>query len=40
MIAIPLLIKAVIDGPIEHGNTRALLPLGLAAIALGVIRRG
>jgi len=37
MIAIPLLIKAVIDGPIEHGNTRALLPLGLAAIALGVI---
>ena len=37
MIAIPLLIKAVIDGPIEHGNPRALLPLGLAAIALGVI---
>ena len=36
MIAIPLLIKAVIDGPIEHGNTRALVPLGLAAIALGV----
>ena len=37
MIAIPLLIKAVIDGPIEQGNTRALLPLGLAAIALGVL---
>jgi ATP-binding cassette, subfamily B, bacterial len=37
MIAIPLLIKAVIDGPIEHENTRALLPLGLAAIGLGVI---
>ncbi len=36
MIAIPLLIKAVIDGPIEHGNTRELIPLGLAAIALGV----
>ena len=36
MIAIPLLIKAVIDGPIAHGNTRALVPLGLAAIALGV----
>jgi ATP-binding cassette, subfamily B, bacterial len=37
MIAIPLLIKAVIDGPIEQGSTRALLPLGLAAIALGVL---
>jgi ATP-binding cassette, subfamily B, bacterial len=36
MIAIPLLIMAVIDGPIQHGNTRALLPLGLAAIGLGV----
>jgi ATP-binding cassette subfamily B protein len=40
MIAIPLLIKAVIDGPIETGNTRALIPLGLAAIALGVIEAG
>jgi ATP-binding cassette, subfamily B, bacterial len=40
MIAIPLLIKAVIDGPIEHGNTRALIPLGLAAIALGVTEAG
>jgi ATP-binding cassette, subfamily B, bacterial len=36
MIAIPLLIKAVIDGPIQHGNTRELIPLGAAAIALGV----
>jgi ATP-binding cassette, subfamily B, bacterial len=36
MIAIPLLIKAVIDGPIAHGNARELVPLGLAAIGLGV----
>jgi ATP-binding cassette, subfamily B, bacterial len=35
-IVIPLLIKAVIDGPISHGNARALVPLGLAATALGV----
>jgi len=40
MIAIPLLIKAVIDGPIEHGNARGLIPLGLAAIALGVTEAG
>jgi ATP-binding cassette, subfamily B, bacterial len=37
MIAIPLLIKAVIDGPIEQGNARELVPLGLAAIGLGVL---
>jgi ATP-binding cassette, subfamily B, bacterial len=37
-IAIPLLIKGIIDGPIAHGNTRALLPLGLAATALGVLQ--
>ena len=37
-IVIPLLIKGVIDGPIAHGNTRALLPLGLAATALGVLQ--
>jgi len=34
-IAIPLLIKAVIDGPIADGERRLLLPLGLAAIGLG-----
>jgi ATP-binding cassette, subfamily B, bacterial len=39
-IAIPLLIMAVIDGPIEHGDARALIPLGLAAIAFGVIEAG
>jgi len=35
-LAIPLLIKAVIDGPITHGDSGALVPLGLAATALGV----
>jgi ATP-binding cassette, subfamily B, bacterial len=37
-IVIPLLVKAVIDGPIAHGNSRALLPLGIAATGLGVIQ--
>jgi ATP-binding cassette, subfamily B, bacterial len=37
-IVIPLLVKAIIDGPIAHGNSRALLPLGLAAAGLGVIQ--
>jgi len=37
-IAIPLVIKGIIDGPIAHGNARALLPLGLAATALGVLQ--
>jgi ATP-binding cassette subfamily B protein len=32
---IPLLTKAVIDGPIAHSERRLLLPLGLAAIGLG-----
>jgi ATP-binding cassette subfamily B protein len=35
-ITIPLLTKAVIDGPIAHGTMRALLPLSLAATGLGV----
>jgi ATP-binding cassette subfamily B protein len=39
-IAIPLLIKALIDGPIAHGSMSALLPLGLAATALGVTEAG
>jgi ATP-binding cassette, subfamily B, bacterial len=37
-IAIPLLIKGIIDGPIARGDARALLPLGLAATALGVLQ--
>jgi len=39
-IVIPLLVKGIIDGPIAHGDTRALIPLGLAAIALGVTESG
>jgi ATP-binding cassette, subfamily B, bacterial len=34
-IVIPLLVKAVIDGPITHHQRGALLPLGAAAIGLG-----
>jgi ATP-binding cassette subfamily B protein len=34
-IVIPLLTKAVIDGPIAHGAKDLLLPLALAAIGLG-----
>ncbi len=37
-IVIPLLIKAVVDGPIRRGDSGALLPLGLAVTALGVIQ--
>jgi ATP-binding cassette, subfamily B, bacterial len=37
-IAIPLLIKGVIDGPIARGNSRGLVPLGIAAIGLGVLQ--
>jgi ATP-binding cassette, subfamily B, bacterial len=39
-IAIPLLLMAIIDGPIEHGDARALIPLGLAAIGFGVAEAG
>jgi len=35
-ITIPLLVKSIIDGPIKHGNSPALLPLGLATIGLGM----
>src|ERR1700722_5413417 len=34
-IAIPLVIKALIDGAITHHERNMLLPLGLAAIGLG-----
>jgi ATP-binding cassette subfamily B protein len=34
-IAIPLVGKEIIDGPVGHGRDDALLPLGLLALALG-----
>jgi ABC-type bacteriocin/lantibiotic exporter with double-glycine peptidase domain len=34
-IAIPLLTKSVVDGAIAHGDKRLLIPLALAAVALG-----
>ena len=36
-IAIPLLTKTVVDGAIAHGDRRLLIPLALAAAALGAI---
>jgi ATP-binding cassette subfamily B protein len=36
-ITIPLVTKAIIDGPIAEGDLDALLPLGLLALALGVL---
>ena len=36
-IAIPLVTKAMIDGPIEDHEIGLLLPLGLVALALGVL---
>jgi ATP-binding cassette, subfamily B, bacterial len=36
-IAIPLVTKAMIDGPIAHHEIGALLPLGLLALGLGVL---
>jgi ATP-binding cassette, subfamily B, bacterial len=39
-VAIPLLTKSVIDQAIAHGSRGLLIPLGLAAIALGVLQSG
>ncbi|NUR90224.1 MAG: ABC transporter ATP-binding protein [Nonomuraea sp.] len=36
-IALPLVSKEVIDGPVARGDSGALLPLGLLALALGAI---
>src|SRR5690349_19190125 len=36
-ITIPLVTKAIIDGPITDGDLGALLPLGLLALGLGVL---
>jgi ATP-binding cassette subfamily B protein len=39
-IVIPLLVKAIIDGPVAHRDAGALVPLGLAATGLGVTQAG
>ncbi len=39
-IAIPLVTKAVIDGPIADGEIAMILPLGLLALGLGVLEAG
>ena len=36
-IAIPLVTKAIIDGPVTDGELAPVLPLGLLALGLGVI---
>ncbi|WP_326822284.1 ABC transporter ATP-binding protein [Streptosporangium sp. NBC_01756] len=36
-IVVPLIGKEIIDGPVARGDTRALLPLALLALALGVL---
>jgi ATP-binding cassette subfamily B protein len=36
-IAIPIVTKAVIDGPIRHGQHARLVPLGLLALGLGLV---
>jgi ATP-binding cassette, subfamily B, bacterial len=35
-IAVPLLIKSIIDGAISHHDKRLLVPLGLAVVGLGI----
>src|SRR5215471_13725020 len=35
-IVIPLLVKGIIDGPIAHGDTRTLIPLGLGVTQSGL----
>src|ERR1017187_9630612 len=37
-IAIPLLTKSMIDGAISHGERSLLLPIGAAAVGLGVVQ--
>src|SRR6476661_2130545 len=36
-LGIPLVIKAMIDGPIADHDSSAIIPLGLLALALGVV---
>ncbi len=37
---IPLVLEAVIDGPIRHGDRAALVPMFLAALGLGLLEAG
>ncbi len=39
-LAIPLAIRAIIDGPITEGDRSGIWPLGLLALALGVVEAG
>ncbi len=39
-LAIPLVIKAMIDGPITEHRSGPILPLGLLALALGLVEAG
>lgn len=39
-LAVPLIIKAVIDGPVRRGETAGILPLGLLTIALAFTEIG
>ena len=39
-IVIPLITRSVVDGPIRHGDRGGLVPLGLLALALGVLEAG
>jgi ATP-binding cassette subfamily B protein len=39
-IVIPLITRSVVDGPIRHGDGGGLIPLGLLALALGVLEAG
>jgi ATP-binding cassette subfamily B protein len=36
-LAIPLVAKAVVDGPVHRGETAGILPLGLLAVGLAVV---
>ncbi len=39
-IVIPLVTRSVVDGPIAEGDRSGLIPLGLLALALGVLEAG
>jgi ATP-binding cassette subfamily B protein len=39
-IVIPLITRSVVDGPIRQGDRGGLIPLGLLALALGVLEAG